>query len=256
MQSIDRAVSILHLLSEQGGMTISDIGEFTDLPLSTVHRILHSLQSNHLVVQDPRTKCYKLGLRLLNMASSLLNSNRVIEAARPYMARLAGEHGKLVFLCQEQGGNVVCVDSVVGSARPKVQFFVQIGSLMPLHASAPAKVIFSFSPREKYDLALKKSFPLQRFTPQTKCDPAQIAEELEMCRCQGYAICDEEMETGVFAAAAPVFGYNNEILASVALVTLKQEDRLPDLVAGIKQCGAEISRDMGCAYSRAQLQSC
>jgi len=246
MQSIDRAVQVLDLLStHREGIPISEIGEITGLPLSTTHRLLHSLTAHSLAVQDPVTKRYKLGLRVLGLASFLLNNNRVIEAARPHMARLASSQGKLVYFCQEQNDEIVCVDSSMGSARINVQFYVQIGSLMPFHASAPAKAILAHSPPEKLERLLRKNSPLHRYTPRTISAPKEVLGEYRVCREQGYAVCDEEMEPGVCAVAAPVFGYDNGVLGSVALVDLKREDRMEEMIRGIVGCARDISREMG-----------
>lgn len=247
IQSIDRAVDILNLIgNHRNGLSVSDLSQQTGLALSTTHRILQSLVENRMVVQDDLTKHYKLGVRVLNLAMSILNNNMIIDAAKPHMTRLATRSERLVYLCLEQHGETVCVDFAYGPTRTSMQFFVQIGSTMPLHASAPAKTIFSYRPETELRTVLDRNLPLHQFTPKTICSPEDVLSELGQCREQGYAVCDEEMQYGISAVAAPVFRHDGKAIAAVATIAIKEDDRIIRQMADdVIYCAQSISQDMG-----------
>lgn len=103
MQSLDRAVQVLDVLSKSAdGMPITELSDRIGLSLSTTHRFLQSLSNNDLVVQDPISRRYKLGLRLLSLASGLLKSDRLLELSRETMQRAAVLSGNVVYLCKQQ----------------------------------------------------------------------------------------------------------------------------------------------------------
>lgn len=99
IQSIDRAVAILKLLSQSDeGLPISTICSRLGLALGTAHRFLHSLIDNGLVTQDEKTKFYRIGLEMLRLTSGILNSDRLIETARQPMQAAANKLQNMVYL--------------------------------------------------------------------------------------------------------------------------------------------------------------
>lgn len=247
MQSIDRAVAILDILGRhEHGLSVSEITSTLGLPLGTTHRFLTSLMDNALVVQDPSTKAYRLGWRILSLASQLVHSSRLIQVARQHMARTAASVGKMVFLCQEHNGEIVCVASATDPGGLHMKFYVQLGSIMPFHASASAKIIFAYSPQSVLQQLFAGHTPLPHYTARTLSDPEAILQDLAQCRQQGYAVCDEEMEIGVQAVAAPVFGFDRAVTASVGIIGIKADEvPLARLIEEVQDCARLISRDVG-----------
>ena len=247
MQSIDRAVAILDVLSEhEKGLPISDITARLGLPLGTVHRFLAALTDNALVVQDPTTKCYRLGWRVLSLASRMVSSSHLIEVSRLHMERMAASLDKMVFLCQEHHGDVVCVACATNPGALHMKFYVQLGSVMPFHASASAKMLLCYQPWATTERLVAHKAPLCRYTERTLTTPDAVRADYALCRQRGYALCDEEMENGVQAAAAPVFGFDRTLVASVGIIGLKAHDvSLHDLAVHAKACAEAISRDVG-----------
>ena len=247
MQALDRAVSILDMLSRhENGMSLSEISDVSTLSLGTTHRFLRALADNGLVRQEPASKRYHLGLRILNMATKMLNNNRLVAVGKPYLARTAAEMRKLVYLCQENNDEVVCVDSYTSGNGGNATFYLQIGSVMPFHAAAAAKTIFAHHPMATLQRLIARHAPMHRYTVRTKYLPDEIFEDYAVCRQRGYAVCDEEMEHGVHAFAAPVFNYDRKAVASVVTISIKTgEDNVPGMIQSICACARDISRDMG-----------
>ena len=73
LQTVDRAVAVLHLLSGNGanGLRLVDVQGKLRLSKPTAHRLLMSLVSHGLVEQDEASKRYRLGSRLAVLAWSV-----------------------------------------------------------------------------------------------------------------------------------------------------------------------------------------
>ncbi|MDO5531682.1 IclR family transcriptional regulator [Sutterella sp.] len=249
IQSIDRAVSILKLLSKYDeGLPISEICAKLGLPLGTAHRFLQSLIENGLVMQDTRTKFYQLGLAMLQMSSVMINSDRLAKIAREPMQAAANELQNLVYLCRENAGEVVCISCVnYDSGSSLTRFAAQIGGYMPFHAAAAGKIILAYGGPQKFEEVFKRKAPLEKFTPKTLVTHDEVLEDLRTCRARGYSICDEEHEPGVIAAAAPIRSFDGSVTSCVAATGIKASVSLPDLIATVTSCAAAISRALGYA---------
>ncbi|HET7480622.1 MAG TPA: IclR family transcriptional regulator, partial [Rubrobacteraceae bacterium] len=76
------------------------------------------------------------------------------------------------------------------------------GRHTPIHATGAGKVFLAHMPGNQLDSIMAD--PLERFTEHTVVEPARLREDLEDIRARGYAICFEELETGLNVIAAPV----------------------------------------------------
>ena len=246
IQSIDRAVAILKLLSQSDeGLPISTICSRLGLALGTAHRFLHSLIDNGLVTQDEKTKFYRIGLEMLRLTSGILNSDRLIETARQPMQAAANKLQNMVYLSRENHGEVICVSCVNDNVGPQMKFAAQIGSDMPFHAAAAGKIIMAYESPERIESLIQQKMPLQKFTENTHVTKEVVMADMHKCRVQGYSVCDEELELGVVAVAAPIRNLDGRVNASVAVTGIKANVVLDDLISIIKKCAEEISKAQG-----------
>lgn len=246
MQSIDRAVAILELVSKvDQGLPVTEVGRMMEMPVATAHRFLKSLAANGLVTQDPKTKFFKLGIKIVGLASCLLNSNRLIEVARAPMRAAAEKLDHVVYLSQRSQTSAICVSSEDPNAGGHTKFAAQIGLEMPFYAAAAAKMLFAFDSEPALRGLIALQTPLKAFTPKTKITVDDILEDAKQTRINGYAVCDEELESGVIAVAAPVYSYDGSIIASVAVTGIKSNVNTEQVISDITECGRIISKAMG-----------
>lgn len=252
MQTIDRAVEVLTLLSQYpDGISVSELSHRMHLSLGTTHRFLMSLMENNLVMQDKTTKQYRLGFKVLRLASNLLNKDRLIDVARLPMRKAASAVHNVVYVCQESAGEVICTHCEDPTTETHSKFAAQIGNEMPFYAAATAKIIFAYQP-EIVKALYEKNKPLERFTARTKTSLKSILDDLEKSALQGFAICDEELENGVIALAAPIFNYEGHAIASVGVTGIKGQLKLESTKDAICACAKTISAELG--FSRAALR--
>src|SRR5262245_15860466 len=71
IRSVDRAVAILDVLASEGWKGGAEVARELDVHRSTALRLLATLQRHGLVERDPRTAKYRLGGRLVQLASAV-----------------------------------------------------------------------------------------------------------------------------------------------------------------------------------------
>lgn len=244
MQTVDRITKLLEFLSEhKDGAGINQISSSIDLPLSTSHRLLNALKKDGYISQDNLTKRYKMGIKILSLAVNLINDMDIIKISKPIIEELSTKYGQLVYLAVLEHDKVVCVDMVNNAKRTK--FYVQMGSSMPIYCAASGKIVGSYLEESKVDNILKNTNKIA-LTQYTMIEDDMIKADLSKSKLQGYAICDEEMELGVKAVAAPIFGRDDKVCASVTIMIIKQLEHNEDkIVDDVKESANKISEFLG-----------
>src|SRR5436309_14156800 len=78
VQVLARALDILEVLTiSQAGLGISEISGITQLPVSTVHRLLKVLKKRGYADQNPETRKYHVQNRLGSVATAIPEEGRV-----------------------------------------------------------------------------------------------------------------------------------------------------------------------------------
>lgn len=214
IQVVGRAVRILELLGENGGITLTSLSAKADLPVSTVSRILHSLASYGFAEVDPSTRSYRLGSRLLFLSARANPRRELIEVARPVLKKLADKSHEDAGLSVLQGTHAVIIDRVEGPQPLKIM--EMLGQPVPLYCGAFSKVLLAFQGPEFIDKYLT-STQLVKFTPTTITSKKVLREELRKIRELGHALSFGEYFPDGAGTAAAVFGFRDEILAAVFL---------------------------------------
>jgi DNA-binding IclR family transcriptional regulator len=112
------------------------------------------------------------------------------------MRRLAADTGETVILVRLIGRSAVCVHRVESAQRLRISF--EPGQPLPLDRGASARLLLAGLPPE---------VRTQYLAPLAERDPkaaAIMAERVAAAEREGYAVSEEEIEDGVWAASAPV----------------------------------------------------
>jgi DNA-binding IclR family transcriptional regulator len=113
-----------------------------------------------------------------------------------------------------------------------------VGRRVPFHCSANGKALLAFGAARSPD------GELERLTPQTIVDRHRLDAELTAVRTRGYAIAVDELEPGLSAVAAPVFGADGTAIAALSISgpTIRMPAaRLEELGALLVHHAAELS---------------
>src|SRR5579875_2054485 len=183
IQSIERAAAILRLLSGRNRrLGVVDLSGELGLSKGTVHGLLRTLQKVGFVEQDPETGKYQLGAALRHMGSSYLDGNELRTRALNWSDSLAARTQESVRIGTLHDQQVLIVHH---GFRPDDSFrTLDVGSLLPAHATALGKVLLAHHPYVADELTKDG---LESFTDATITDCDQLRRELGRIRERGWA---------------------------------------------------------------------
>jgi len=215
VRSVERAADLLEvLMSADNPVSLSDLSQTVDLHPSTAHRLLATLGKRKFVYQDPDTKLYSPGVKLMYPVPGLRQYYVLVNLVTPILrdiAQSAGEGASLAIL----SGNHGMVVAKAASDR-SVDVSLRNGVLVPLHCTAVGKAILAhLSPENARRIFQAEGLPPS--TPNTIVDLERMVAELVKIRKEGYAIDNEEWETGIRCVAVPVFSASSEIFGAISV---------------------------------------
>ncbi len=242
VQSVERALDILEFLGRsEDELGVSEIGTATGLSAGTVHRLLSTLGSRGYVHRNRETRKYALGLKSLSMA--ITARERLGPLALPFLEELSEVSQETANLAILEQNSVMYVEQAVPSTR-MLRIFTEPGNRVPLHSCGTGKVLLAYQPPRLLEFVVGRT-GMSRYTAATITEPSQLREELRQIRRQGYALDYGEQEDGVRCLAAPVFGPDGEIFASISLsgpASRLERGRVEELVPHIKRIAATLSK--------------
>lgn len=208
-QAVDRATSLLiAILNSPEPPLLSELARKLGLPKSTTSRILGALERQGLVRRD-RNSAYLGGEVLLRYASTQNQDAALVNRMRPVLESLANKTGETINLAVPGIDDLKLIDQV--DAKHLLGATNWIGKAVPYHASALGKVLLAFG------AATLPAGNLQTKTNRTITSRNSLNTELEKIRKIGYAIIDNELEDGLVAVAAPVYGIDGEVIAAISI---------------------------------------
>lgn len=223
----------------------TDLSQLLGYNLATVSRILQILKRLGFLHKNPRTKLFRLGPTISQLAAAISRSMRteIIQIAKPHVDLLCESVGTTVNIEVLSSKTSVIAYTVHGNGPLQVPH--DIGEPLPAHASAGSKAILAFSSPETVAGIVKEGMP--GFTDYTITDPVAFQKELDRIRKRGYAIDRQELHIGLVAVAAPIFNLEDEVVAAITVIGPKYE--LGDIVDSaladqVKRAAQNISSEL------------
>jgi IclR family transcriptional regulator, acetate operon repressor len=225
-QAVDRAARLLtEVVHSQGPVTFTGLSAATGLAKSTTSRLLLALERNGLVRRDDHGR-FLPGEMFVSFAWRGGAEAGLVAVAQPFLERLGKATGETINLGMASFGlveQIAQVDStyVIGGTN-------WVGLSVPLHCSAPGKVLLAFG------AAQLPPGKLEPRTDKTITSETALRSELAAVRTRGYAVTDEELEPGLIAVATPIRGYDGAVVAalSVSAPTTRMSGDSVSTVAG------------------------
>ena len=252
VRSVERAVSILDVLAtsgQAGWLTGAEVARELRVHRSTALRLLSTLEKHALVERDQRTARYRLGRRLPQLASVVTGEFDLRYVARPVCEQLAAATGETATFELLIGDDIVPVEQVTASTS--VVSVNWLGRRYPVHCTASGKAFLAFGPQAVRERLLAR--PLERITPLTVTERERLEAHLEEARATGVARTHEELELGLDAMAAPVFGPGGDMVAAVDVSGPSHRlSGRPDLDRLTRDAAADLSRRLGHRPRRAE----
>jgi len=204
---LDRSIAVLDAV-ERGARTLPDLIEMTGLTRATAHRLATALESYELLTRVGG-RGYRLGPRLLRLATAAMRELPLRDLAHPALERLARFTGESAQLFVRSGDQRLCIDAVESASE--LRTIVQVGASLPLTAGSAGKAFLAWA--GDADRLLARVEPLTERTPGVE----RLRQQLATARRRGWAESAGEREPGVASVSAPVVGPLGNVIAVVSV---------------------------------------
>ena len=250
-QSLARGLAILSSFhSDRALIGVSELSRGLELSRSTVHRYVATLAKLGYLQQDPDSKRYRLGPRVLDLGFSALNSMDLLEISAPHLRELSDATKRTVNLAILDGVDVVYVERcrAASPGQQEIDLNLHVGARLPAYCTAMGKAILAFLPEERLEELLPQIDFVAR-GPNTLTDAQALRDHLRAIRASGIAVNDEELAYGLRSIAAPIYSHAGEAYAAVNLAVNRTMVSMDDLIARfgppLRRAAHDISSSLG-----------
>lgn len=247
VEALAKGLRLLSMFSEQRPtIRLSEVAAETGMLLPTVYRVAMTLSEEGYLEHLPDGQ-YRPGVKVLTLGFSALRGLDLVDAARPWLERLADLTQETVNL------GILTEDKVLYLIRIRnadlVTANVQVGSTLPATYTSMGKLLLAhLGPQALASRITPASFP-GGAGPQAHPSMDTLAVELSEIRSRGYAVQDEELAYGLRSLAGPVRDASGTVIAAVNIAVNARDWTAEGLVSELKApvldaCEA-ISRILG-----------
>ncbi|MFQ3621803.1 MAG: IclR family transcriptional regulator, partial [Spirochaetales bacterium] len=207
--------------------------------------LLSVLSERGYVQKTQEGQGYTLGLHLVELANSYLNSLDLKIEARPCMYELTEATRHTVFLALRQQYDVVYIDKT--ETFTSLRRYSIIGTRVPIHCTSLGKaLLLDFADEELREFL--KHYDFIPKTPNTITNIEDFVANLKLARERGFTLDDREHEVTVRCVGAPIRDYSKKIIAAISVSGMAETftpEKIQEYGQKVRQTADEISRRMG-----------
>ncbi len=201
--------------AEHPRMTLSEVAARTDMDRAKARRFLLTLHALGFVRRSGRQ--FELTPRVLQLGYAYQASNQYRAVVQQYLEDVTVELGESSSLAVLDGDEVVYV--LRSSARHRLMAItLSVGTRLPATHTSMGRVLMAQLTDAELEAMLTR-VKLQAFTSCSITAVKTLNEEIARIREQGYAIVDQELDSGLRSVAVPAFAGSGELLGAINIST-------------------------------------
>ena len=245
VRAVERALQILECFDdEHPEMGVSEIAQAVDLHKATTHRIMTTLLNFGYLDRAVDGQRYRLGLRLTELGFRAIRRMDMRREALWHMNQLSQKWGEACDLSIFDQGEVFYIEMIPGSYALTIA--AAVGQRLPAHCTASGKQFLAHLPAQELEIVLSR--PLIAYTAKTIVSAEHLRQHLALIHQQGYAVDDEEFETGIRAVACPIFNRHGRVIAAMSIPSPASRmtvARVPEIARALAEATQAVSRRLG-----------
>lgn len=247
MASVDKVFHLIEVMTERAEpFGLTELARAAGLDKGTTHRLLESL-IGHGYVTRTADSLYELTLKLWTLGARTVGRRSVVAQVPPFLKKLATLTGETVYL------TIVDNLEAVYMARIDSPHYLRphtpIGGRVPLYCGSTGKALLAYLSDQEIKRVGRS---LIAVTPRTITRYDVLLKELARIRAKGYATSVGEWDLSISGVAAPVFGSDGNVVASIGVtgpVDRLNETSLTKLGPQVAGVAWELSEQVGCPPS-------
>lgn len=245
-KTIDGALRILDLFNyTHPEWTVQDVARTLDVPYSTTHRYIRTLEASGYLVRHRPSGTYRTGLKLVELAGVALNHLDVRVHGMPHLDHLADVTGLNANLAVLSEGDAFHIAFAVRSAVPRM--YTALGRRAVAHCTALGKVLLADLAFEEVRCLVER-YGWRPYTARSIQSFSDLERALREVRENGHAIDRDERALGTSCVAAPVKDKAGQVVAAICVTGPSErftDERLPELIRVVKEHASAISYHLG-----------
>jgi DNA-binding IclR family transcriptional regulator len=249
LSSVDRAVSLLELVADSDGMSLTQLANRLGTGKTTVFRLAASLLDRGWLVKDDELR-YRLGPGALALSARTDPDSNLKAVLGPIMGDLHQETQETIQLTRLEGRYVVYLEQFV-SPRP-VRSLATMGTRAPAHCVSSGLAQLAALPASRLNWILRA--PLTRYTDASITDPDELRRHLQLVRERGYGLNRGAYREDVGGIGVAICGAGGEPIAglSVCMPVYRMDEHDLEALGGMLIAAArDASETIQAAHTRA-----
>ena len=245
-QTLVRALAILDCFdADHACLGVRDMARQLHMSRSTVGRLLVTLRSAGVLRQDPVTRSYMMGPKVLAWSTVYTGGLDIRDWARPALEELHRATRETISLYLLDGDERICVDRI--ESQERLRMTTHVGDRLPLHIEASGKIFLAFLPpaQRKEILARASKGPSASGKRSSR---QALQDELKKIQAQGYAVSHGESTAGASCVSAPVFDGTGKPMAAITIsgpTVRMTDDKVSEYASRVMATAKEVSQAMG-----------
>jgi DNA-binding IclR family transcriptional regulator len=244
--SVERTISLLEFLAgTTKGATISELSRRLNVPKSSLHLLILTLERRGYLQKNSETNKYHFGTKLISLSRTALENLELREEAKPFLQALMQKTKLTVHMAILERNEAVIIEKI--ESHGLIQVATWIGRRMDLNCTGVGKALIAFLPEQTFDLQVKK-MGLAKHNSKSIVSINKLKRDLEQVRRLGYALDDEEDEIGLRCIGAPVFSSEEVVVAAVSVAGTTSQiplEKVRTIAKDVKYAAASISSNLG-----------
>lgn len=247
-QSVLKAIELLNCFTIKKELSIIELSEMTNMPKTTVFRLVSSLEEGRLLVKNRKTShdvTYQMSLRIVELGKHVMDQLEYREVAYPHMKTLNEELNELVHLVTREGDEAVYVETIDSSKL--IRLVVKVGRRSPLYAGSGPKLLLAHM-EESAQKTYLDSMEIKKMTENTIDNEEDLKKELARIKERGYSKSHAEHFPNTIGFSFPIYDYTNHVIASLGVSIPSSDysqDREDMMITKIRETAIAIATDLG-----------
>ncbi|XKE46188.1 helix-turn-helix domain-containing protein [Halomonas organivorans] len=206
---------ILAFDEEHPRMTLSEVAARTGMNRARARRFLLTLHSLGYVRKTQRH--FELAPRVLQLGYAFLSANGYQSVIQQVLEDITAECGESSSLGVLDGDEVTYVARSAAKHR-LMAISLAVGTRLPAAHTSMGRVLLAQLPDDELEAFLAR-VTLERYTDKTVTDKAVLRERILEARRQGYAVADQELDSGLRSLAVPAFDATGRLIGAINIST-------------------------------------
>lgn len=245
INSIVKAFTIIEILAGQQEFDLAELSRMADLPKTTVHRMVLTLQQLGYISQNQTNSRYALTSKLFEVGWQTMQKKSHVDIAHQVMERLSDLTEETIYFSVLDGVDMVIVDKI--ESKHALKQSEPIGVRYKSYHSAGGKAILASLPDE----TLENLFKNHEFQPSARSSQVtreNLLAEIEKIRCDGFALDDEEYMKSIRCIGAAVQDHLGKVIGGVSVsgpISRIKKNAIANLSKMVIQAANSITAQLG-----------